>query len=123
MNAVTQLATPRALRYAHTSFRAFKVSQGSHRGKETPLGGRTYDLGVIAADTLDEALNEALARGGVAHKEHLVIQESGERGIRLHLFAIRKKSAPRWVMKDHVQRAVYDLYASPMCTVDGGILL
>jgi hypothetical protein len=52
----------------------------------------------------------------------LVLQEIGERGVKLHLFAIRRRSQPRYVHKDHVSRRVHDLYPEPVCTLDADLL-
>lgn len=115
-------ATPRAVPFSTTTFHAFRVCQGYSGAKETPLGGRTYDYGRLDATTLEDALTEALSGKVIDHKEHLVIQEISERGIRLHVFAVKKKSTPRYVHRDHVTRAVRDLYADPICTLDGALL-
>lgn len=98
--------------YSPVTYAAFQISDS----------GRTYALGELAAGSLAEALNEVVSQFALSHKQHLLVREGGERGVKLHLFAIRKKSNPRYVYKDHVSRAVYDLYAAPVCTMDGSVL-
>lgn len=99
------------------SFAAFQVSNIGANAS----AWRTYDVGELAAATLPDALNEALTRKLFDHKDHLLIRETGERGVKLHLYAIKQKSRPRYVLKDHVTRAVRDLYPAHLCTIDGGI--
>jgi hypothetical protein len=114
---------PAAVPYSATSYHAFRVCQGHSGHHDTPLGGRTYDYGRVEADTLDGALTAALSLPQVIdHKEHLVIQEISERGVKLHVYAIKRKAAPRYVHKDHVTRRVHDLYAAPVCSIDGNLL-
>jgi hypothetical protein len=113
---------PRAVVYTMTTFHAFHITQGMKGLKEVALGGRTYDCGRLNAGTLEEALNEALSSKLISHKETLVLQEIGERGVKLHLFAIRRRSQPRYVHKDHVSRRVHDLYPEPVCTLDADLL-
>ena len=106
-----ELVEPRAVPFSPTTFHAFKVCED-----------RTYTLGEIDARTLEEARNGAVTRWALFHKDHLLIRESGERGVRLHLFAVKRKSAPRYVWENHAQKRVFDLYAAPVCTIDGGAL-
>jgi hypothetical protein len=61
-------------------------------------------------------------RFGADHKQHLLIRELGDRGVRLHLFAIKKKAAPRYVWQGHEQKRVHDLYAAEVCSFDGGVV-
>lgn len=104
---------PQTRPYSPTSYSAFRI-----------CGGRTYavDIDGYCLTTVEAARDAALLGQAFAHKDHLLIQERGDRGIKLHLFAIKKKSAARWVTKDHVTRAVYDLYADPVCSIDGGVI-
>lgn len=111
----------RAVPYSNTTYHAFRVCQGYSGTKETPLGGKTYDYGKLDARSLDDALTEALAQM-FDHREHIVIQEISPSGVKLHIYAVRKKSTARLVHKDHVTRRVHDLYADPICTLDGSLL-
>jgi hypothetical protein len=104
---------PKAVAFNTTTFDAFKASEGMDR---------TYKLGRLDAVDLREALNETLTRFSLYHKDTLIVRETGEKGTRLRIFAIRKKSTPRYVHKDHVTRAVHDLYADPVCVIDGDVL-
>lgn len=104
---------PTAVPFNTVTFDAFKVSES---GDDT--GGRTYRLGALTEATLRGALNEALAQFALYHKDHLVLRETSEHGVKLRLFTIRKKSAARYIHKDHVTRAVRDLYADPVCVID-----
>lgn len=103
---------PRAVPLTHVSFDAFKVPEA---GGASP---RTYALGSIDAPALDDALNGALAKFALFHKDTLLIRETSERGVRVHVYSIKRKSAARYVHRNHVTRAVHDLYASPVCTMD-----
>jgi hypothetical protein len=114
---------PAAVPYSATSYHAFRVCQGHTGHHDTPLGGRTYDYGRLDAETLDGALTAALSLPQVvAHKETLVIQEISEKGVRLHVYSVKRKSTPRYVHENHVTRAVHDLYAAPVCSIDGNLL-
>jgi hypothetical protein len=81
--------------------------------------GRTLPL-VVSCSTLEEAVEGAKVY--CIHKEHLLIREIGEGVDRLHIYAIKRKSAPRYVYKDYQTHRQHDLYAAPMCVIDAGIL-
>lgn len=108
----------RAVRYTETTYSAFQV--GDDEGGKYPQ--RTYTHGEMLSTSLDEAVTEALTRKLYDHKDHLVIREVGPLGMKLHIFAIRRKSTPRYVHKDHNTRRVHDLYPERVCTIDGGVL-
>jgi hypothetical protein len=103
---------PRAIPYQAVIYSAFRVSES----------GRTYALDALQAGSLEEALSEALTQQAFHHKEHILVRVSGDDGVKLHLFAVKKKSTPRYVHKDHVSRRVHDLYAAPVCSIDGSVL-
>lgn len=109
MNAVAPIAEPRAVRFNATCFYPYRVTES----------GKTYPL-VVDCASLKEAVEGAKVR--CLHKEHLLIKEAGPNGVRLHLFAIRKKAAPRYVWEGHVQKRVQDLYAAPVCSFDAGVI-
>lgn len=104
----------RAIRYSETTYSAFQVSSDPER---------TYTHGEMLATSLDEAVTEALTRKLFDHKDHLLIREEGPRGVKLHLYAIKKKSQGRWVYEGHVPRKVHDLYPAKVCVIDGGVLV
>jgi hypothetical protein len=81
--------------------------------------GRTYPV-IVDCNSLEQAVDGAKIQ--CFHKEHLLIREVGNGRDRLHIYAIRQKSTPRYVHKDHVTRAVRDLYAAPVCSFDGAML-
>lgn len=105
--------TPRLVKYSETTFAAFQIA---------PDVGKTYAHGELEATGLNDAVNEALTRNLFDHKDHLLIREVGPKGVKLHLYAIKRKSAPRYVHRDHVTRRVNDLYAALVCSIDGGVL-
>lgn len=102
--------------YKPVSFAAYKVTSAD------PSIVRTYKLGELDAIELRDALTEALTRHSLYHKDTLILRERNEKGTVLRLFAIKKKSQPRYVHQDHVTRAVRDLYADPICVIDGDVL-
>lgn len=114
---------PAALPYSATRFDAFRIVEPGSGFPGAPPPRTTYSLGEIPATTLDEALNAVLAKCLLMHKDHLAIRETTDRGQRVHLFAIRKKSGPTYVYVDHVQKRVERLYAAPLCVMDGGLVL
>lgn len=111
MNHLAAIAEARATPFQVTRYDAFKITEG-----------RTYRLGELDAGSLGEAMNAAVGQFAMFHKDHLLIRETGEGGTRLHLFAIKRKTNARYVHKNHVTRAVHDLYAAPVCTIDGDII-
>lgn len=114
---MTRLATieaPRAVPYSPTTYAAFRISES----------GRTYAVEIdgYLLPTVEAARDAALIAQAFAHKDHLLIREEGDRGVKMHLFAIKQKSTPRYVHRDHVTRAVRDLYAAPVCSFDAGVI-
>ena len=120
--ALSPLATEQGVvPYSATSFEAFRVT---NIGDAKRPKWRTYTLPPIEADSLDEALADALCGGqAVYHKDQIIIRETGEQGAKLHLYAIKRKSSPTYLWEDHTQKRVNRLYADPVCTIDGGILM
>jgi hypothetical protein len=104
----------RAVRYTETTYSAFQVGGDVER---------TYTHGEMLSCTLDEAVTEALTRKLFDHKDHLLIREEGPKGVKLHLYAIKRKSQARYVHQDHVTRRVHDLYPAHVCTIDGAVLM
>jgi hypothetical protein len=97
--------------FAQAQYEAFQVSDN-----------RTYALGHISGATIDEALNGVLAGFALFHKQHLVIRETDESGSRLHVYAIKRRSAPNYVYRDHAYHRQDVLYAAPVCAIDNDIL-
>ena len=108
--AVALAPADRARPYRRFSFRVFRI-----------VDGRTYgplDWCVGDPSTLAEAVQGYQAN--FSHKEHMLIVERDherERETR-HLYAIKRKSAGRWVYEDYQHRKVHDLYADPVCAMD-----
>jgi hypothetical protein len=113
IRSVAQECGPvRAVAYHPTTYSAFQISEG----------GKTYSLEPLDARTLQEALGEALSQVVFSHKQHLLIRTNGVDGVKLSLFAIKRKSKARYVFKDHQTTRVHDLYAAPVTTIDAGVI-
>lgn len=121
MNAALPIASTRAQPYSATRFEAFRICEVSPPPYGGPPCRTTYGLGDIPATSLDEALNATLGKCLILHKEHLAIRETDERGARIHLYAIRRRSAPTYRFENHQQVREHRLYAAHVCTVDGGV--
>lgn len=120
--SATNLAGVRFVPYAATTFTAFRLCPA--------LNGpdRISPLGEIDAGTIDEALSKTLAgdrasSSGIFHKDHLAIRETDEAGTRVHLYAIKRKSAPRYEYRNYVTRPVHDLYAMKACVIPGEVFV
>ena len=114
----TNLALDTAMRaepYSPKHYAAFRVVPGLN-------ADRTYSCKPIEAGELGDALNEALAGQAFSHKDHLVIQETDDRGMRMHLFAIKRRSAPSYVYANFETKRVQPLYAAPLCVIDAGVV-
>jgi hypothetical protein len=105
---------PRAVPFdsGATTFQVFRIADGIGPTRNT------YPLGDFQARSVEEALNEAIVSSALAHKDHLLIKV----GRIAHLYAIRKRAAPRYVHKDHVTRREHDLYADHVCSFEAGAL-
>jgi hypothetical protein len=83
------------------------------------VDGRTYPL-VVDCNSLSDAVDGGKVQ--CIHKDHLLIREvAGERDI-LHLYAIKRKSHPRYVYRNYAYDRVHDLYAAHVCTIDARML-
>ena len=100
---------PRAVRFSPVCFYAYRITES----------GRTYPL-IVDCSTLQEAIDGAKVQ--CQHKDHLLIREVSDQADKHHLFAIKRKSAPRYVYKDYQTTRVHDLYAAPVCSFDGRII-
>ena len=114
MTALSAIAEPRAVPFQATSYAAFRICEN----------GRTYkvDIDGYLLPTVEAARDAALIGQAFAHKDHLLVRETSDRGVKLHLFAIRRKSNPRYVWQGHEQKRVHDLYAAEVCSFDGGVV-
>jgi hypothetical protein len=77
--------------------------------------GRTYPL-VVDCSSLEEAVE-----GGKVHcfhKEQLVVREVASGTDRLHIYAIKKRSAPTYVYRNHDYQRQDRLFAAPVCVID-----
>lgn len=110
---------PAAVPYSPTRFDAFRIAD---MGKGNPQRTYKVDIEGYLLPTVEAARDAALLGQAFAHKDHLIIRETGERGVKLHVFAIKRKSTPTYVWEGHVQKRVNRLYADPVCTIDGGVL-
>lgn len=86
--------------------------------------GEAYPIDLGEPAILTDALNEALARGCLQHKDTLLICRDDIRTGRseLHAWTIKRKSQPRYVRgSDGTSKAVHDLYAAELftCPVTG----
>lgn len=103
---------PRAVPLRAATFEAFQIAES----------GRTYPIEGLVAGTLEDAKTQAVFLRALHHKQHLLIKETRQAGVRLHLFAVKRKAQPRYVHGDHVTKRVHDLYLAPVCSIDGGVL-
>jgi hypothetical protein len=78
-------------------------------------------IGLVDAATIDEAVAAAIEASAFAHKEQLVIRETGPRGILLHIYAIVKKPDV-WVYRDYVQVREQRFGTKLVCLLDGGVV-
>jgi hypothetical protein len=114
-------ALPAAERYHAVRFDAFRICEAAPAPYGGPPARTTYSLGEIPASSLDEALNAVLIKCLLCHKEHLAIRETTDRGARVHLYAIKRKSTPQYRYENHQQVRVHPLYAAPLCVIDGPV--
>ena len=124
MNAVAHIAAVRPDRLQLVSFEAFKISPTGAGFTNTPeprrwLAGQGTRL---AADGLADAVNEALVTLPLLYKDMLAIRESTAEGAPLFLYAIKKRSQPRYVYRNHQTIRVNDLYADLVCMLPDQVL-
>lgn len=99
----------------YVAFKAEDIGSGRSRWLTNPIPL------VRGPRDLDEAVNEAVL--ACFHRQVLVVREASDEAVRLHLFVIRK-AAPKWVHPagEIMPRRVEDLYAQPLCVLDGDVL-
>lgn len=90
------------------SFTAWKVNQ-SRGGQVQPLEGSGPILPEYAQSVAVTC----------SHKDAFVVLETDAitGGKHLHTFQVKRKSKPRYVMVNHTTRAVHDLYAEHVLTI------
>jgi hypothetical protein len=100
----------RAVPFHRTTVRAFQVSEG-----------RTYGINETWHSLADAVAGVPIVRA-LNHKDSLVLREESERGIRIHVYRVKQRSQARYVHRNHVTRAVRDLYLDHVCSFDGGVI-
>lgn len=101
---------PRAVPFHRTTVRAFQVSEG-----------RTYGVNDTWTSVEDALAGLPIVRS-LHHKDHVLLREESERGVRIHVYVVRQKSQRRYVHRDHITRAVRDLYLEEVTSFDAGVL-
>lgn len=113
MNApIPALAPARATPFRAKTFAAFRITDNPARTRPVQITGDPA--------TLDQARDGAL--GTFIHGEKLLIRETEDGRVTLHLYAIKRKSAPEYVWVGHEQKRVNRLYAEKVCEIDGRVL-
>lgn len=114
MSSAAPVVRPATERFSAKSFAAFRLDP------ERP--GRAGPILPLAAQTLEEAVNDAKTR--CIHKEVLAIREADELTgeTRVHLFEVKQKSRPTYVWQGHRQVAVRELYVEPVCVLPAEVL-
>jgi hypothetical protein len=123
MNAALPIveAMPAATPYSATRYEAYRIVEPGGGWRDAPPPRTTYALGEIPGATLDEALNATLTKCLLMHKDHLAIRETSERGSRVHLYSIKRKSQPDYRTEGHRVVRTHQLYAAFVCTMDGAV--
>lgn len=118
---MTALAGIRPHPYAAVSYRAYRVTPMFKNPHNGVTGNRTTALDIGEPVSLDDARNAAAAR--CQHKDTLLIRETGDHGDMLHLYAIKRKSAPSYEYdRNHILHRMNTLYADFICKADASVL-
>lgn len=74
----------------------------------------------IEIDAADLASAVNAAAGACCHKDHFVVVEADARTgtTTAHFHVVKRKAQGRWVVRDHIQSKVHDLYAEHLFSVD-----
>jgi hypothetical protein len=72
--------------------------------------------------TVLSAVDAALGAQNFYAKEQLIVRET-DGATKIHIFCIKRQSAPTYVWRDHVQHRVHRHYADPLCVLDGDMLM
>lgn len=122
MSALATEVLPAASLYCATTYEAFRV--GNISATRTPKW-RTYavDINGYLLPDLEAAKNAALLASSFERGDQLVIRETGDRGVQLHVYSIKRKSAPNYVPDEAsmTTKRVHRLYAAPLCVMDGAL--
>lgn len=108
MNALAATA-PRPAPYQAVTYAAFRLDNG-----------RASPLNIGEATSLTAAVDTA--KLACLHKEVLAIRETDADGVRVHLYAIKRR-APQWkqLPGEVVPTRVAELYAEAVCVVPGSV--
>ena len=108
MNALGQVAGIRPQPYRLAGFEAFQLGERA-----------TYLRDPLEATNLDDAIAETVGRWPGDRGDRIAIRELGEGVDRLHIYAVRRKSAgyQAW-SKDHIPSIEHDRWLDHICTVD-----
>lgn len=91
-------------------------------GADTRCIGGTKLLDPIAATSLQEALAETTERWVWDRGQRLGVREIGAGNDLLHVYAVRKKSAPRYEYRGHRQYREHERWLEHICTIDLNVL-
>lgn len=82
------------------------------------IGPTTRLLDPLRARSLAEALAETTARWGWDRGDRLAVREIGDGTDRLHVYAVRRKSAGVRIWNAHVPSVEHERWLEHVCTVD-----
>lgn len=102
----------RPARIRPASFEAFNLAGPAEKFPRTAL------LDPLAADTLKEAVAEAVGRWSWDRGDRLGIREIGDQADRLHIYAVRRKSIGQRVWSDYRSSVEFDRWLDHICTLD-----
>lgn len=102
---------PTVVPFHRSTFRAFQVSES----------GITYAINETWYSLANTLAGVPIVRL-LSHKDSLIVREESDRGVRIHVYRVKQKSRARYVHRDHITRAVRDLYLDPVCSFDGGVI-
>ncbi len=117
------LAGLRPARFTARTYTAFRISAVATDTPDSPTL-----LGQVDGANIEEALQSTLSgeyasTQALFHKNALAIRETDGQASRLHLYVIKRKSTPRYVYHNHIMRREHDLYADPVCVIDGTVFV
>lgn len=79
-------------------------------------------LDPLLATSLNDALAETTSRWSWDRGDRLGVREIGPKIDRLHVYAARRKSAPRYAYRDYQQHREFENWLDHICTVDLNII-
>jgi hypothetical protein len=112
--ALAVLEPPRALRFDPDAlaYEAFGLYEGA----------RTRLLDPLRATSLQEALAEATGRWSFDRGDRIGIRELGGGKDKLHIYAVRRKSAANYSYRDYTQHREFARWLEHICTVDLNVI-